>query len=251
MSLLSRLFSKKSELPKPQTSSASSPPPCSLQALAQLELWYSKRQFIGVKIPGIETSYQSMVLAVDKARGLIWLDELNPNNLSANVAEKLIIEQRHGDEIISMTLERLDTAAPRREIACLLPHEIHYRPRRSWERFTLPGEPLKAKVRSVGSEPQTVNIINLSGGGMRLALPGNHLGSLHREAFLPLCEFQLGKLHISTQAHVKSARVVTTPYRHTQVSVAFADIPLSTQRALASQLQRLSDLYRSSERSAA
>ncbi len=251
MSLLSRLFHKKPADKKPEAKPASNLNTVSAPALAQLEQWSAKRQLIEVKVPGDRESYQSMVLAVDTVRGLVWLDELTPRPFSLGSAEWLVVEQHQNGEIITLRLPILHNADQRREIACLLPHSIDFRPRRRWERFTLPGDPLKAKIRSIGGEPQMVNIINLSAGGVRLALRGNQLDALRRDALLPLCEFTLGQLHINTHGRVKSARVVTSPYRHTQVSVEFADISVSTQRALNLYLLRLSDLQQNSGRSAA
>lgn len=207
------------------------------------------RQLLEVKLEGETLSYQSMIVAVDAARGLLWLDELTPGAPRLNDAHWLIISHQRQGEVLTLRLPLV--AGPsqgRSAIATVLPEHADYRPRRAWSRFGLPGAQMKAKVRAVGNEPQFGKILNLSAGGMRLALTGNQLGYMRRDALLPLCQFQLsGGLRINCQARVKSARIARTPFRHTQVSLEFTDILPSDRAALDRQLHRLEQLNQASD----
>src|SRR5690606_38726492 len=104
---------------------------------------------------------------------------------------------------------------------------------------------LPVRVRPLGEDYRHGTIINLSLGGMHMALPGNHLSQMRRDMLLPSCEFSLGNgAKIRCEAIVKSARLIRSPYRHTQVSLAFADM-MSDRAILQRYLERLNQISHS------
>ncbi|MCP8898649.1 flagellar brake protein [Gilvimarinus xylanilyticus] len=246
MSLLSRLFNKPKNTVAPPASAtfytAPSPAP---EVIALLSHWAVKRQLLSARIAGGTEDFMTMVLAVDPARGLVWLDELNPATALLGESDTLILSDQVHGEILSLELPFVASKSFQREaLACLLPSQIQSRPRRQWMRFGAPVTPEHMIVRALGEAAQTAQLINLSAGGARLALRGNFLSQLQVDSFLPVCEFRLGEKLWRMSATVKSARLARASYRQTQVSVEFADISQTDKRAIDQHLQRLHRLQR-------
>ncbi len=244
MSLLSRLFNKprNAATPAPSVSPHSALSP-STEVIALLSQWAGQRRLLSARIAGNTEDFMTMVLAVDPARGLVWLDELNPSTALLGDSDILILsDQAHG-EILSLELPFVASKSFQREaLACLLPTQVQSRPRRQWMRFVAPIAPQQMIVRTLGESAQTAHLINLSAGGARLALRGNCLSQLQVGSFLPVCELRLGETLWRMSATVKSVRLVRASYRQTQVSVEFADINLPDQRSIDQHLQRLQRL---------
>ncbi|MDO3385095.1 flagellar brake protein [Gilvimarinus sp. SDUM040013] len=201
----------------------------------------NSRQLLEIQIHNRESSFQSMIIAVDIERGLLWLDQLVPHTLALSEGQWLTMRHQRMGHVLTLKVPVIsDQTSTRGAIAVLLPNEAIYRPRRHYARFETDGETLNAKVRTIGAEPTQVRVLNVSGGGLRIALKGNQLRHYHRDAHLPLCQFSLsGHLKINCQARVKSARLVREPFRHTQVSLEFTDIALGACKQLDQQLKLL------------
>ncbi|HEY7883867.1 MAG TPA: PilZ domain-containing protein [Cellvibrionaceae bacterium] len=212
-------------------------------ALEQLQ---QQRQQLEVGIEGSRNHYQSMILAIDSARGLLWIDELFPQSAALEPGRWLTLRHHRNGEVLTLRSplvangEHFNT----RGLALLLPESLNYLPRRENPRHELRHYALPVSIRPMGEGYCQGTLINLSLGGMHLALPGNHLGHIRRDTLLPDCEFTLGNgKKIRCTATVKSTRLIRTPYRHTQVSLAFAD-NMPDRAALQQHLQQLEQCYR-------
>lgn len=200
-----------------------------------------QRQHLEVSVEGERQSYQSVILAVDRRRGLLWIDELFPALPALPAGTGLTLRHHRGGEVLTLrsplVARGLDYGV--HALALLLPDELLYLPRRQHPRFDLRPARLGVTIRPMGETPRQGTLINLSLGGMRLALPGNQLHGLRRDLLLPHCEFTLpNRTRIRCQAVVKAARLERQPYRHTQVSLAFADM-MSDRERLACYLHYL------------
>ena len=201
----------------------------------------SSRQQLEISLPGSTASFQSIVLAVDTARGLLWIDELLPQ-VPLSAGQWLTLRHHRSGEVLTLRSPLVASGGQfgAAGLALLLPENLEYSPRREFSRIDFQGRGLSTKIRPLGEEPCHGMVINLSPGGMRLALAGNHLSGLHRGSLLPLCQFSLGKnLQIRCQASVKSVRLARTPYRHTQVSLEFVDILPDQRQHLTQYLSHL------------
>lgn len=200
------------------------------------------RQFIEVSINTEHTGYQSMILAVDNERELLWLDDLYPLTEPLKIGDILHIKHHRNGEVLvfQAPVVALGVNFNSPGTALLLPEYVQYSPRRKYSRHTLSTQAVRAKIRALGEEPRYGSIINLSAGGMRLAIAGNVLSELHLNALLPLCQFKLSSsLSINCHARVKSYKMARAPYRHTQVSLEFSGISPVEQGALQSHLEQL------------
>ncbi|MBU2887269.1 flagellar brake protein [Gilvimarinus agarilyticus] len=247
MSLLERILGKLSdrgtsheaEITASQNKSASFKTESSSHELL-LSLCRS-RQLLEVLIDNRGTSFQSMILAVDTERGMLWLDQLTPSTLALMEGQSLTLRHQRHSEVLTLRLPVIsDQSQSRNAIAVLLPSKVEYRPRRSWLRYEPGYDSLKATIRTIGNAPTEANIVNISGGGMRLRLKGNQLHSYRRDAHLPLCQVRLShQIQVNCQAKVKSVRLVREPFRHTQVSLEFTDMTPSARIQLNNQLSNL------------
>lgn len=200
-----------------------------------------QRQQLEVWVEGERLSYQSIILAIDSKRGLLWIDELFPNLHDLPVGTGLTLRHhRHGEVLtVQSPLVARGQDYQVQGMALLLPDTLAYLPRRQHPRFELRDARIGVTLRPMGETSRHGTLINLSLGGMRLALPGNHLSQLRRDMVLPLCEFTLpNQVNIRCQGVVKAAKLEREPYRHTQVSLAFADM-MSDRERLACYLHYL------------
>lgn len=210
-----------------------------------LKTLMNNRQFIEVSINSESIGYQSMILAVDVERELLWLDDLH--SLATPLKAGDILHIKHHKQGKSLTFQAPVVAlgfefnSP--GTALLLPDNITYSPRRQYLRHPLLPGTVRTKIRAIGEEPRYGSIINLSAGGMRLAIAGNILSELHLNTLLPLCQFKLtGDITIDCYARVKSYKMERAPYRHTQVSLEFSGISPVEQQALQHHLEQLNTM---------
>lgn len=192
-----------------------------------------QRQQLEVWVEGERLSYQSIILAVDSKRGLLWIDELFPSLHTLPVGTGITLRHHRHGEVLTiespLVARGQDYQVP--GMALLLPESLAYLPRRQHPRFDLRDARIGVTLRAMGENARQGTLINLSLGGMRLALPGNHLSHLRRDMVLPLCEFTLpNQVKIRCQGVVKAAKLEREPYRHTQVSLAFADMMSDRER---------------------
>src|SRR5690606_1940748 len=98
------------ETPKPTTLTLASVSP--IAKVAQdtipsqyLPLWHllNQRQMIEVKVEGCSSSYQTLVLAIDAERGLLWLDDLFPNQHALEVGDQITLRHLRSGEQLSFS----------------------------------------------------------------------------------------------------------------------------------------------------
>lgn len=237
MSFLDKLFKKgqlKGAADSVQSEAATSTPvPDEYQALWELK---KQRQLLEVKITGTSRSYQSMIMAIDLERGLLWLDDLFPQQLILDAGDELCIRHHRNTEelVIRAPIVALGSSYGTSGIAIELPNFAYYQPRRRFPRYTIGHQsPLSVKIRPIGQEPSFGTLQDISVGGMRLMVAGNLLPYLRHGAVMPLCEVNLSEdLQIRCRARICAFRMGRSPYRHTQISIEFIDLEEDKRTAL-------------------
>ena len=202
-------------------------------ALADLE---DQRQLLEIRITGTSRAYQSMIIAVDVERGLLWLDDLFPQQMLLEVGDEITLRHhRNGEQlVICEPIVALGSTYNASGFAIALPAFAYYTPRRSSPRFRVGHQsPLSVKIRTLGQEPCYGTLQDISAGGLRVMVAGNLLAHLRHGALLPLCELDINAdLKIRCRARICAFRLGRSPYRHTQISVEFIDLEESTRVAL-------------------
>lgn len=203
-----------------------------------LPLWelQKNRQLLEVKIGTASRVYQSMILAIDIERGLLWLDDLFPQQLILDAGDDITLRHhRNGEQLlVRARVVALGSNYGAAGFAIELPEFAAYAPRRSAPRYAIGHQsPLSVKIRTLGQEPNFGTLQDISSGGLRLMVAGNLLPYLRHGALLPLCEVNLTEeLQIRCKARICAFRMGRSPYRHTQVSVEFLDLEEEKREAL-------------------
>lgn len=246
MSFLDKLFRKgtrsesaKTSSPKPSDAGQDGSSPASKipeHYLPLLEL-QNQRQLLEVKIIGASRVYQSMILAIDAERGLLWLDDLFPQQLLLETGDEITLRHhRNGEQlVIRSPVVAMGSTYDASGFAVTLPEFVYYMPRRSSPRYIVGHQsPLSVKIRTLGQEPSYGTLQDISTGGLRLIVAGNMLPYLRHGALLPMCEVDISdELQIRCRARICAFRIGRSPYRHTQISVEFIDMEEETRVALA------------------
>jgi c-di-GMP-binding flagellar brake protein YcgR len=202
-------------------------------------LWelQKQRQLLEVKIGGASRAYQSMILAIDIKRGLLWLDDLFPQQHILDIGDEITMRHhRNGEQlVIRAPIVAMGSTYEASGFAISLPEFVYYMPRRSAPRVAIGHtSPLSVKIRTLGQESSFGTLQDISTGGLRLLVAGNMLPFLRHGALLPLCEVDINdELQISCRARICAFRMGRSPYRHTQISVEFIDLEEETRAALA------------------
>lgn len=204
--------------------------------LPLLEL-QNQRQLLEVKITGSSRVYQSMILAIDAERGLLWLDDVFPQQLLLDTGDEITLRHhRNGEQlVIRAPVVAMGSTYQASGFAITLPEFVYYMPRRSSPRYIIGHQsPLSVKIRTLGQEPSYGTLQDISTGGLRLIVAGNMLPHLRHGALLPMCEVDINEeLQIRCRARICAFRIGRSPYRHTQISVEFIDLEEETSARLA------------------
>ena len=213
--------------------------------LSQLQ---DRRQIIEVRINDNNQSYQTLIMAIDVARGLLWLDDLFPAQRQLKIGDSITLRHHRNGEQLSFSspiVARGDSFGAN-GLAILLPETLSYRPRRQHQRCDLSHNlSLTAKIRSVGCEPSYGNLQDLSLGGAGLRLAGNILGQLRHGALLPVCELSLSdELVIRCSARVRAFSTTRAPHRCTLISAEFVDLSPERQHQLKQFLYKVTHSQR-------
>lgn len=207
----------------------------------------NQRQIIEVKVDGSSLSYQTLVLAIDIERGLLWLDDLFPKQHVLEIGDQITLRHHRNGEQLSFSSPILAWGSNygANGFAIMLPEELAYVPRRQFRRADMSDTPsLSLKLRAVGQEISYGSVLDISSGGLRASIPGNLLGQLRHGALLPLCELTLSdELTIRCSARVRGFRLLRAPYRHTQISIEFIDLPAERQQQLQQFINNVIYLY--------
>lgn len=202
-------------------------------------LWelQKQRQLLEVKISGTSRVYQSMILAIDVERGLLWLDDLFPQQHLLDAGDEITLRHhRNGEQlVIRAHIVAMGSTYDASGFAISLPEFVYYTPRRSAPRFAVGHQsPLSVKIRTLGQEPSFGTLQDISTGGLRLLVAGNMLPHLRHGALLPLCEVDISdELQIRCRARICAFRMGRSPYRHTQISIEFIDLEEEIRAELA------------------
>lgn len=202
----------------------------------------NSRQLLEVKWSDSNRSYQSLILAVDIERQLLWVDELFPQQFILDIGDSIVLRHhRKGEELVLHTyVVALANQFGAQGIALALPEVIQWQPRRRQPRFATGGAATLVKIRTQGSEPCYGKLQDISTGGFSLSISGNLLGQLRHGALLPLCEMTLDdQVHIRCQGRIRAFRMEREPFRSTRICVEFVDLPDETRIELMNCLNRL------------
>lgn len=210
-----------------------------------LPLWnlQQQRQLLEVKLGDTSRIYQSMIVALDIERGLLWLDDLFPQQLLVEVGDEITLRHHRNGEhlVIRANVVALGANFGATGLAIMLPDNAIYTPRRRAPRFSVNNDsPLMVKIRTLGQEPCYGTLQDISTGGIRLNVAGNMLDQLRHGAILPLCEVGLDdELQVRCRAKVCAFRMNRSPYRSTQISIEFLDLADNKRAELAQFLSRM------------
>ena len=208
-------------------------------------LWQlqDSRQLLEVIVNGHSHSYQSMILALDVDRKLLWMDDLFPTSNNLEIGDEITVRHHRNGEVLSFTTPVIAWGANfgAAGIAVILPDSVNYQPRRTEPRCDLSNHSaISAKIRLMGQEACFGTVKDLSSEGLCLMVPGNLLGQLHRDAIMPLCEVHLtNELHIPCRARIRSFRLCREPYRATRISLEFIDLQPKRRTQLKQFINRL------------
>lgn len=195
------------------------------------------RQLLEIKIGSASRGYQSMVLAVDIERGLLWLDDLFPQQFMLDVGDYITLRHHRNNEqlVVRAPVVALGADYGAAGFAIELPEHAIYTSRRGSLRYAMGHEPPPSvKIRTLGQEPCYGTLQDISAGGLRLMVGGNLLSQLRHGALLPLCEVTVSDdLQIRCRARICAFKIGRNPYRHTQISLEFVDLPEEKRAALA------------------
>jgi c-di-GMP-binding flagellar brake protein YcgR len=255
MTLLQAVLKKLSS----NTPKAIEQPPIKIteQPAKEIERWEplqqlrQQRQLLEIIPKDSQRSFQSMIIAIDSARGFLWLDDLFPAQRTLEIGDTITIKHHRDGEVLTMTTPIIawgrDFGAS--GIAVALPEAVSYQPRRLYPRWELNEQKsLTGKIRTMGQEPVYGSIEDLSAGGMRILVAGNMLSQIHHGAVLPLCHISLSReCQIRCRARVRAFRICRTPYRGTQISLEFVDLPSTQQRQLQQFIYHLSSQHQADQ----
>lgn len=213
-----------------------------------LPLWHlqEQRQIIEVKVSGSTRSHQTLIIAIDTQRGFLWLDDLFPSQNLLELGDEITIRHhRNGEQLcFSAPIVAWGSTYGASGLAIPLPEYVAYEPRRQHRRCDLSNySSHNVKIRPVGQETSFGTIQDISMSGLRISVPGNLLGQLRHNAFVPVCELSLSdELQIRCSARIRAFRLVRAPHRCTHISVEFVDLPRDRQQRLQEFINNLSYL---------
>ena len=213
------------------------------EGYATLQQLPANRQILEVVPAGQHRSYQSMIIAIDVERNLLWMDDLFPEQNFLETGDEITVRHHRNGEVLTFTTPIIAWGSRfgASGIAVVLPENVRYQPRRMSPRCDLSNHtPITAKIRLMGQDACYGTVKDLSGAGLCVLVPGNLLNQLHRDTAVPLCEVHLSKeLHIYCRARVRAFRLCREPYRATRISLEFVDLQPRRQQQLQAFVDRL------------
>ncbi|MGN0921248.1 MAG: flagellar brake protein [Cellvibrio sp.] len=194
-----------------------------------MPLWslYQQRQLIELRWNNSQLSYQTAILALDVERNLLWLDDVTPyqHQLDLQDIVRLRCVKQDQEMVIEGEILALGRDYGATGFAIALPEQPIYTPRRKHPRISCGDKPNSfANLRALGGDTFLGVIQDVSIGGMKVSLYGNHTQNFRPNNPLAHFEFQLaGQKPIKEDARVTSVRFVKNDSRITQVGIEFAD----------------------------
>jgi len=215
-----------------------------LNACLPLIQLQQSHQLLEVKWGSSSRVYQTLILAVDIQRGLIWIDELFPQQYALDIGDSLTLRHHHkGEELVLEThVVAMGDQFGTQGIAITIPEQIQWQPRRHQTRFALGGASTLVKIRPLGEEATYGKLQDISTGGFSVTVSGNLLGKLSHGALLPLCELTLDdQIQLRCKGRVCAFRMQREPFRSTRICVQFVDLPEKMRIELMNCLNRLNN----------
>lgn len=205
-----------------------------------LPLWrlQAQRQIIEVKDEN-NRSYQTMVIAIDIQRGIVWLDDLFPNQHMLEIGDELTLHHHRNGKQLSFTspIVALGKRYGTGGVAILLPEQTTYQSRRQSSRLNLTHKAsIVVKIIPAGFNASYGTLQDLSTGGLRLKVPGNLVNDLRHGALAPVCEFKLDNIQICCGARIRAFHSEKAPSLCTFISVEFIDLSIEKQKQIKSFL---------------
>jgi c-di-GMP-binding flagellar brake protein YcgR len=213
-----------------------------LNAYLPLFQLQESRQLLEVKWGSNSRAYQTIILAVDIERGLLWIDELFPQQFTLGLGDCLTLRHHHkGEELVlEAHVVAMGNQFGTQGIALSIPEQIQWQPRRRQTRFSVGGAATLVKIRPIGAEPTYGKLLDISAGGFSVSVSGNLLSQLRHGALLPLCEMSLDdQVNIRCKGRICAFRIQSEPFRSTRICVQFVDLPEKTRIELTNCLNRL------------
>ena len=194
-----------------------------------LPLWelYQQRQLLEVRWNSSQLTYQTSIIAFDVERNLLWLDDVTPLQHQMDVQDSIRIRcsKQEKEMIVDGEILAFGREYGATGFAIELPYQPTYTLKRQHPRFSCENLPASfATIRTLGGENMLGVIQDISVGGIKLSLYGNHTQQLRPNAPLAYFDFQLsGQKTIKEPARITSVRFMKNESRITQVGIEFAD----------------------------
>lgn len=194
---------------------------------------------------GSMRSYQSLIMAIDTESGELVLDELFPACVHLVLGQNAIFRRCQGNHMLQFEMQlkarHENIHDGQTSLVFTLPKQLQFQPRRKQPRLIIDkSQPLTVNLQSPIFEPWFATAQNISAGGMRLTVGGNITDQLVPGSVLRQCEFKFSRdFQIRCQARVIGFRFSRTPYRHTQVSLEFINLPARQQLQLTQLIDTL------------
>src|SRR5690606_14888754 len=131
--VMQKLSLKKPTASANKFSQASADQEHSYAALVQLQ---ESRQLLEVIPAGATRSYQSMIIAIDVERNLVWLDDLFPNQHILETGDEITVRHHRNGEVLTFTTPVIawGSSFGASGLAVILPEEADYKPKRTTPR---------------------------------------------------------------------------------------------------------------------
>lgn len=205
------------------------------ESVRHLQPLLERKRLLSVELDGRE--YQTLLLAIDIERGLLWLDELFPRAPTLEPGSELVVSYHQKGQLVQFRGPVVGWGPDMgvSGLALPLPPSVYVGPRRRWPRLSVYGwHPITARLGVPGLSPLSAEVLNLSAGGVRLAVTGDWRPFLRHRDTLPLCEFRVAPgLKIRCRAKVCAFNLSHKPWRQTRISLAFVELAPEQQKALA------------------
>jgi c-di-GMP-binding flagellar brake protein YcgR len=153
-----------------------------------------QHQLLEVRLKTSVRTYQSMILAIDIERQLLWLDDLFPSQIALEVGDAIEVRHHQGGNLLRVTghVLALGSAFGAAGFAIALPAEASYQPRRRHPRFTIANAPaLNTLLGFIGSDPIYGDVIDISLGGAKIRTNQLKSSMVSPGQVIPLCEIKL------------------------------------------------------------
>ena len=201
--------------------------------------------------------FSSMLLAINRPRQSLVIDELNPtvgNHRIAGGAPFFTIGRYEGVFVgfQSKVIERIDWEGYG-ALRIAYPEVIYYLQRRNYFRVTVaPGDVGSVEMQRRGAKSMYGQCHDLSVNGMRLLLPSPVDFALHEGEYVPLVRFSLADVELAAEAEVRfvgSLRNSKTRHPVRQVGLQFLNMAPGFEQRLQHYVQRRDrELLRESRR---